>query len=124
MPDDLSRLRAALDDAGVAGSHDLGRFVNNTVYSAPSEFDEREALPVLLAALPTLSEGRAVEVVARHLRRPWARGIAFDGLHAAFGKWAAREPLVGWALGDALMSAAQPAHAATLLTLVLMRRRL
>lgn len=117
MHDDLARLRVALDDAGVMGSHDLGRFVNNTDYFEPSALDDRAAMPVLLAALPTLSEAKAVEAVARHLRRPWARGVAFDALHAGFTRWAAREPRVGWALGDALVTAAQPTNATALLAL-------
>lgn len=100
----------------------MGRFVNNTNYFEPCALDEQGAMPVLLAALPSLSDAKAVEAVARHLRRPWARGYAFDALHAAFTRWAAREPLVGWALGDALINAAQRPHANVLLALALDRQ--
>jgi HEAT repeat protein len=105
--EDLRRVEAALAEAGVAGAQDFGRFVNNTEFFAPSTIDERAAMPVLLALLPCLTDSQVVAAAARHLRRPWARPIAFDGLLAAFDTWASREPTgAGWHLGEALATAA------------------
>jgi hypothetical protein len=101
-------LRGELVAAGVSGTEDLGRFVSNTEHFEPSHFDERAAFPVLLSALPTLSDAKLVGAVAGHLRRPWARGKAFGPLAAAFTLWAAEDPVAGWHLGDALGTAATP----------------
>lgn len=91
----------------MAGVEDLGRFVNNTEHFAPSQFDERAAMPVLLDILPTATDAKLVEAIAGHLRRPWARPAAFPALRDAFERWAPTEPLAGWALGDALANAAR-----------------
>jgi hypothetical protein len=106
MADDTTRVRQALSNAGVEGVEDFSRFVNNTDYFAPSKFDERSAMPVLLTLLPSLTEPSVVETVARHLRHPWARPSAFQPLLLAYRSWAPREQLVGWAIGDALVTAA------------------
>lgn len=58
--DEWDELRARLRQAGVAGEQDLGRFVSNTEFFEPSSFDERAAFEVLLAALPTLNDGKLV----------------------------------------------------------------
>jgi len=71
-----------------------------------STFDERAAMPVLLAALPRLTDARLISSVAGHLRRPWARPQAFDPLLTAFREWAPSHATTGWHLGDALGSAA------------------
>jgi hypothetical protein len=99
-------LKVALTEAGVKGADDLGRFVSNTEFFRPSEFDEKAAMPVLLEALPTLSDPSLVMAVAGHLRRPWARPSAFPALLEAFERWAPRDQQAGWALGDALATAA------------------
>jgi hypothetical protein len=65
-------LRASLTAAGVRGSEEVGRFVNNTDYFPASRFDESAAMPVLLQALPGITDPRLVSAVAGHLRRPWA----------------------------------------------------
>ena len=104
--DEWADLRAQLRDAGVAGSHDLGRFVANTEFFGASAFDERAAFEVLLAAVPSLEDARLVGAVAGHLRRPWARGRAFGVLAAAFIRWAAIDSTAAWHLGDALGSVA------------------
>jgi hypothetical protein len=107
MPqDEWEQLRATLRARGVAGAEDLGTFVGNTEHFAPSELDERSAMPVFLEALPALSDRGLVGAVAGHLRRPWARPAAFKPLHAAFLRWAPIDPLTGWALGDALATSA------------------
>jgi hypothetical protein len=106
VADDTTRVRQTLSEAGVEGVEDFGRFVNNTKYFAPSTFDERAAIPVLLVLLRSLTEPKVVETVARHLRRPWARPSAFQPLVQAFRHWAPHEPLVGWAIGDALATSA------------------
>jgi hypothetical protein len=106
MTDDSTRVREALGDAGVDGVEDFGRFVNNTEYFPPSRFDERSAMPVLLAQLPSLTDPKVVGTIAGHLRRPWARPTAFQVLLDAFRSWAPREQLAGWALGDALVTSA------------------
>src|SRR5580658_9201702 len=106
MADDTTRVRQALSNAGIEGVGDFGRFVNNTDFFVPSEFDERSAMPVLLTLLPSLTEPTVVETVARHLRRPWARPSAFQPLLLAYRSWASREQPVGWAIGDALVTAA------------------
>ena len=116
MSDDRSRVQAALEQAGIAGAHDFGRFVSNTDFFEPSAFDERGAMPVLLDVLPTLTDEKVVSAVAGHLRRPWARPVAFDALLPAFRVWASRAPTgAGWHLGDALGSAADERHVSSLL---------
>jgi hypothetical protein len=99
-------LRNDLADAGVAGDEDLGRFVSNVEFFQASTFDEKAAMPILIKALPSLSDPALVSAVAGHLRRPWARPAAFNVLLDAFRRWAARNPTVGWQLGDALGNAA------------------
>lgn len=104
--DERAALAAALAEAGVVGANDFGRFVSNTEFFRPSEFDESAAMPVLLDALPTLSDRDVVIAVAGHLRRPWARPVAFAALLEAFERWAPTDQDAGWALGDALATAA------------------
>ncbi|MDZ5619535.1 hypothetical protein [Nocardioides bizhenqiangii] len=99
-------LRAELDRAGVSGAEDLGRFVSNVEFFEASAFDEKAAMQVLLDALPRLADARLVSAVAGHLRRPWARPHAFDGLLGAFDRWATVDSTAAWHLGDALGSAA------------------
>jgi hypothetical protein len=114
---DWARLKSALTDAGIAGAQDVGRFVSNTELFEASSFDERAAMPVLIEMLPTLSEPKVVSAVAGHLRRPWARPGAFEPLRAAFERWADDDSGVGWALGDALGSAAGKRDGPALLSL-------
>lgn len=64
-------------------------------------------MPVLLDLLPALTDATLVSAVAAHLRRPWARRVAFEPLADAFRRWAPRDDDAGWQLGDALASAAQ-----------------
>jgi hypothetical protein len=118
--DDWERVRTALRDHGVAGADDLGLFVNNREYVRPSGFDERAAMPVLVALLPTLTDAGTVETVARHLRRPWARSAAFPALLDAFRRWAVRDEsaTTAWALGDSLANAARPDDLPVLLDVV------
>lgn len=104
--DEWETLRADLERARVAGVAELGRFVSNVEFFGASEFDEKAAMPVLLDALPRLSDARLVTAVAGHLRRPWARPHAFDALLDAFRRWAPVDSTTGWHLGDALGSAA------------------
>lgn len=116
MPvDESKKLRSTLRAQGIDGAEDLGRFVNDARHLDPSAFDERGAMPVLLAALPGLSDPQLVSAVAGHLRRPWARPHAFDPLHAAFLRWATDDPNTGWAIGDALATAADAIHVERLL---------
>lgn len=104
--DEWEALRHELDRAGVVGADELGRFVSNVEFFGASAFDERAAMPVLLAALPRLTDPRLVSAVAGHLRRPWARPQAFDPLLAAFQIWAQSDATAAWQLGDSLGSAA------------------
>lgn len=108
--DERTALATALTEAGVRGADELGRFVSNTEFFWPSEFDEKAAMPVLLDALPTLSDPAVVIAVAGHLRRPWARPRAFPALLEAFERWAPIDRQAGWALGDALATAATATH--------------
>lgn len=103
---DFDRVRSVLRAHGVAGADDFGYFANNRKDFRPSSFDERSAMPVLLEVLPTLSDPKALEATARHLRRPWAKPGAFRPLISAFRAWAPREPLAGWVIGDSLIAAA------------------
>jgi hypothetical protein len=114
---DLERIRSALTAHGVVGVDDFGYFVNNSKHLRSSSFDERAAMPVLLDLLPTLSDPKALEATARHLRRPWAKSVAFSSLLDAFRAWAPSEPLVGWVIGDALASAAGPGDVDALIAL-------
>lgn len=115
--DDAGRLRRELRAAGVTGVEDFGRFVSNVAVLRPSAFDERAAMPTLLAALPSLSDPKVVAAVAGHLRRPWARPAAFTALLEAFVKWADLDHTAAWHLGDALGNAARPADVDVLVRL-------
>lgn len=116
--DEWQQVRDSLTRAGVAGTEDLGRFMNDTRCIRPSAFDERAAMPILLELLPTLTDPRLVAAVAAHLRRPWARPTAFRPLADAFRRWAPEDLDAGWQLGDALASAAQREDLPVLLSLV------
>ena len=116
MPvDEWKQLRSTLRANGIDGAEDVGRSVNST--RDPSTLDERAAMPVLLEALPGLSDPSLVEAVAGHLRRPWARPEAFEPLHQAFLHWAAVDQNTAWTLGDTLGMVATVHHLETLLTL-------
>ena len=111
-------VRSTLAENGVHGSSDFGYFVNRPHLFRPSEFDERAAMPVLLELLPSLTDGKVVAATARHLRRPSARTDAFVPLVQAFRRWApSAHADAGWALGDAMASAAGPKDAEILLSL-------
>jgi hypothetical protein len=113
--DEWEQLRTRLAAAGVSGVDDLGRFVSKPEFFGESRFDERAAMPILIEALPSLTDRSLVSAVAGHLRRPWARPAAFEALCAAFDVWAQRDPVgSGWHLGDALGSAATASHVETL----------
>ena len=75
-------------------------------------------MPVFLRLLPTLTDAKLVAAIAGHLRRPWARPVAFEPLHHAFRVWALRDGRTGWALGDAMASAARAEHLPVLLDVV------
>jgi hypothetical protein len=121
--EELEELRSALASEGVAGVADLGRFVSNTDHFRPSEFDERAALPVLVAWLPRLHDRDLVATVAAHLARPWARPTAFPALLDAFVRWAPLRPwTTGWAIGDALAVVSDASHLALLLEVARDRR--
>ncbi len=114
--DDWDRLREQLNRAGI-DTTDLGRFVNNTEYFRPSTFDERSAMPVLLKAMPELTDRQAITAVAGHLGRAWARPAAFDVLLQMFRRWATKDQSVGWSIGDALATVATDQHLDQLLDL-------
>jgi hypothetical protein len=100
------QLRERLASAGVGGTEDLGRFTSKPEFFGESRFDERAAMPILIAVLPSLTDALLVGAVAGHLARPWARPAAFEALLTAFEKWApGDEAAAGWHLGDALGSA-------------------
>lgn len=122
MTTDTDRIHLALEDAGVAGSKDFGHFVNDHEHFAPSTFDERAAMPVLIALLPSLSDALAVNATARHLGRSWARPVAFDALYEAFMLWAPRNETLGWTIGDSLVTTATIKDLGVLLTLSLDKR--
>jgi hypothetical protein len=111
-----------LQDAGVVGAQDFGRFVNDNVHFAPSQFDERTAMPVLISLLPSLSDVSAVGATARHLGRPWARPAAFGPLYEAFLVWAPQNETLGWTIGDSLAITATIKDLEALLVLALDRR--
>ena len=114
--DAWDQLRARLSAAGVGGVEDLGRFVSKPEFFGESRFDERAAMPVLIEALPSLTDPILVGAVAGHLRRPWARPAAFDALVATFEVWAQSvDSATGWNLGDALGTTATAAQAEILL---------
>jgi hypothetical protein len=114
--DEWARLRARLTQAGVGGVQDLGRFVSKPEFFGSSAFDERAAMPVLVEALPSLTDPELVGAVAGHLRRPWARPAAFDALLDAFESWARHDgSATGWHLGDALGATATTRHVSTIL---------
>ena len=116
--DERARLKEALRHHGVAGVEDFGRFVNNTEHFAPSEFDERAAMPVLLDALPGLTDIKVVDSVAGHLGRTWARPAAFWPLHKAFLQWSHPTELRAWVIGDSLATVSTIDHIEPVLALV------
>ncbi len=122
MTTDVERIRAALEEAGVAGSHDFGHFVNDPRHLEPSTFDERGALPVFIAILPTLDDVRAIEATVRHLGRPFARPAAFESLHQTFVRWSPQHDSLGWTIGDSLAITATIKQLPTLLALALDER--
>lgn len=112
------RVVTELRMARISGADEFGGFVSNTEHFAPSSFDERAAMPVLLTLLPSLQDDRNVGAVAGHLRRAWARPAAYEPVRDAFRVWAARAPMgAGWALGDTLGTVATSQHAHELLVL-------
>lgn len=54
--DEWEQLRERLSAAGVAGVGDLGRFVSKPEHVGESSFDEQAAMPVLIEALPSLTD--------------------------------------------------------------------
>jgi HEAT repeat protein len=118
MPvDDADRVRHELTAAGVVGVDDFGRFVSDTTHFCASRFDEKAAMPTLLAVLPSLTDPRVVSEIAGHLRRAWARPSAFPVLRDAFVRWSQLNAGAGWALGDALGTAADKARVGDLIEL-------
>jgi hypothetical protein len=113
---DRERVLAALEAAGI-NTDDYGRFVNNTKYFSPSEFDVRAATPVLLQILPSITDDRAATTIATYLQYPTVGSESFDLLHDAFITWAPKGRSTGWQLGIALARAAKPQHLASLLDL-------
>jgi hypothetical protein len=91
----------------------------NVEFFVPSALDERAAMPVLLALLPTLTDAALVSAVAGHLRRPWATPGAFGALTDAFLAWAPTNFTAGWALGDSMANAARMQELPMLLPLAL-----
>lgn len=118
--DEWDRLRQELERAGVEGPREIGRFVSNVEFFGASQFDEKAAMPILLAALPQLTDSRLVSAVAGHLRRPWARPVAFPVLLEAFRRWAPMDETTGWAIGDALGTSASLHTASELVAVCLM----
>ncbi|SMQ58084.1 hypothetical protein [Agreia sp. VKM Ac-1783] len=105
--DERALVRRLLVDHSVAGAEDFGRFVNDRRYFDTSSFDSKAATPVLIEALPFLTDPGVIETVALHLKNPAARPAAFGALHTAFLEWGAvRRGRVGWQLGEALVNAA------------------
>jgi hypothetical protein len=120
--DEWEDLRNRLTTAGVTGAEDLGRFVSNPRVLGASTFDERAAMPILIDALPSLTDARLVKAVAGHLRRSWARPAAFDALYQAFLVWAPEDPMTGWQLGDALGTTANVGQVEQLIEISMDRR--
>ena len=110
---EAEEIRSVLRDAGVRGADDFGYFVNSSHLRA-SEFDAATAAPVLLARLPTLTQGSVVAAAARHLRHARIPHDEFASLVDVFRGWAARDFDAGWALGDALAHAARSDDGATM----------
>lgn len=119
MGDEWQLVRQALVSAGVSDVADLGVFVSNTQYFAPSRFDERAAAPVLLGLLLNLEDSRLVKTVGRHLRGPWLRWTdgAYEIVREAYVRWAQNCDETGWVLGETLCSAGDAGRAADLLAL-------
>jgi hypothetical protein len=117
-----SALEKQLESAGVSGASELGHFVNDTTYLAPSRFDERAAMPILLTALPHLQDLRLVAAVAAHLNRAWARPAAYQAVYDAFVRWAPKDDNSGWQLGDCLGTVAEIVNLKQLTDLVLSRK--
>jgi hypothetical protein len=115
-------LEYQLESGGVSGASELGRFVNDTTYLAPSRFDERAAMPILLAALPHLQDSSLVAAVGAHLNRAWARPAAYQAVYDAFVHWAPIADDAGWQLGDCLGTVAERENLKQLTDLVLSKK--
>lgn len=119
MDDDWDRVRAALHEAGVPGAEDFGRFVNNTVYFAPSRFDEKAAAPVLLALLPDLGDKRVVATIGRHLQSRAVGLDCYEVVLAAYQRWGRSPGETGWVLGDTLARKADKSRASDFIAMAL-----
>jgi hypothetical protein len=117
-----SALEKQLESAGVSGASELGHFVNDTTYVAPSRFDERAAMPILLAVLPHLLDSSLVAAVAGHLNRAWARPAAYQAVYDAFVHWAPVDDDAGWQLGGCLGTVAEIENLKQLTDLVLSKK--
>ena len=119
MADDRRTVRSALDRAGVRGTSDFGRFVNNTTHFRPSEFDAVAAAPTLLDLLPALSDPGVVAAVGRHLQGVQVRRYpgAYESVRTAYLEWAPLPGETGWVLGDTLCKASDKSRGPDLLYL-------
>lgn len=119
MAEDRVLVITALEQAGVRGLEEYGRFVNNTKYFAPSSFDEDAAYPVLLRLFPNLTDHQELETVARYLGHSRVEDAAFSFLHNAFIKFAPFDQSLGWVLGDSLAQRGKAADLDQILDLCL-----
>jgi hypothetical protein len=108
---------ADLRSAGVGGVEDFGTFVNDTRYLAPAQFDERAAGPLLLAALPGLTDERLAATIGRYLANRSVGHEAYPIVLEAFRRWAVRDCEAAWVLGDTLSSKATKADVDELVAL-------
>jgi len=102
MAEDHALVLTSLQQAGIEGLEDYGRFVNNTKYFAPSSFDEVAAYPVLLRLFPNLTDHKELGTIARYLGHFRVSDNAFTILHDAFVRFAPVDKSLGWVLGDSL----------------------
>ncbi len=82
---DAEPVKAALAAAGV-NTREFGRFVNRPVPGViePAHFDARQAMPILLAWLPRVTNEKLRETMVRHLAIKTRDGLVADALLQEF----------------------------------------
>jgi len=118
---EFERIRDALHAAGLP-SEDFGRHTTDRYPHTirPAVFDDRAAVPILLAVLPTLSHPDAREALVSHLATPHSRPSAAPPLIRLFRDSSILgESSLKWTIGNALSFATTKQHADELLELAL-----
>lgn len=96
-------IRAALRAAGLPDAG-FGTFVSSrgAEYVGVPEFDDREAVPILIEWLSRVDDSRVKEAIVRHLSTRHAKPVAARPLIEAFQRTPPDRQGLKWAIGNAL----------------------